>query len=164
MRNFVLAASLVHAASAAAYYHSYPGRLNARDFRERRHRQHASRLLRAVDASGGGDTGENAAVVSPAAFGADATGTRDSSDALRAAIDALTRLGTGTRDEQDRLDLGGAVLDLEGGIYSVSETVRVPSGYANFKIQRGSLLARANFSAAIAGPYLLKVGDAAACG
>ena len=155
--------------AAVPYYYEHPGRMRARDFSTLRHRRHASRLLRMAlplpDSSSSEDHAESSSssVVSPFSFSADGSGKSDDSIALRRSIAALIRLGTGTRDKQGRVDLGGAVLDLEGGIFSVSSTVHIPAGYANFRVQRGTLVARANFSSDVAGPYLLKIGDSDAC-
>ena len=38
-------------------------------------------------------------------------------------------------------DLGGATLDLGGGVYAVSRTLLVPQGYANYKVQDGTFIA-----------------------
>lgn len=151
----------VVAANATPHYHAHPGRLRARDFSAPRHRRYASRLLRSVQPEG--TAPEGSAVISPFAFGADGTGKSDDSAPLHRSVAALLKLGTGARDEQGRIDLGGAVLDLAGGIFSVSSTVYIPPGYANFGVQRGTLVARANFTSAVNGPYLLKIGDSSAC-
>ena len=51
----------------------------------------------------------------PSAFGADPSGKTDSTAAFVAAVKALTGLG-GATDPQGHVDLGGAILDLEGGV------------------------------------------------
>ena len=43
-------------------------------------------------------------------------------------------------------DLGGATLDLAGGVYKISEPVAIPMGYSNFKVQSGTLLASDTFN------------------
>lgn len=54
-------------------------------------------------------------VTGPSAFGADPSGKTDSTAAFVAAVKALTGLG-GATDPQGHVDLGGAILDLEGGV------------------------------------------------
>ncbi len=56
-----------------------------------------------------------------------------------------------------RTDLGGAILDLGGGIYSISSTLLIKPGFSNFRIQRGSLIARFNFTSSSG--YLLQIGS-----
>ena len=61
-------------------------------------------------------------VVNPTSFGADPTGVNDSTVQLQAAVNFLVNFGT-TKDAQGRINLGGAVLDLDGGIFSISDTI-----------------------------------------
>ena len=146
----------------APYHYRFPGALDHRQFAEARHQRHAQRLAlisaQSVAASALLDDGTGH-VITPSAFGADPSGSADSTAGMKAAIAALTALG-GTTDDQGRIDLGGAVLDLEGGTYSISAATVLPPGYANFRVQRGTLVARSNFSSAASGSreYLLHVG------
>jgi hypothetical protein len=95
-------------------------------------------------------------VIIPTDFGADPTGKTDASVSLAAAIKALLQLGD-TTDFQGRVDLGGAVLDLAGGRYLISEPLLFPSGYANFRVQRGTLIASKAFPPT-AEMYMLQIG------
>tara|TARA_B110000208_G_C11707651_1_gene408127 strand:- start:69 stop:1247 length:1179 start_codon:yes stop_codon:yes gene_type:complete len=136
--------------SAALPYHlANPGKLDHRAFSEPRHRRHALRLssvaaqtLLATEAYA---TPQPRRVVYPTEYGADPTGVADSTASFVDAIAAVVALG-GPTDAQHRIDLGGATLDLGGGVYSVSSQVHFPPGYANFAIKSGSLVARANFT------------------
>ena len=87
--------------------------------------------------------------VSPIDFGADPTGVIDSSTAFRKAIDSLRLLckprSNDTVNYPLRLDCGGAILDLRGGWYSVSEPVRVPAGMGNLFVRGGTIFAAPNF-------------------
>lgn len=96
------------------------------------------------------------AIVSPVEFGADPTGQYDSTGALNEAIMYMMSLSNQT-DDQNRVDLGGATLDLNGGIYSISASVRFPPGFSNFRIQRGTLVARSNFTTG-PGLFMLSIG------
>lgn len=44
-----------------------------------------------------------------------------------------------------RRDCGGAVLDLSGGTFNLSEPVVIPAGWGNYAVQRGSLFAGDGF-------------------
>lgn len=101
-------------------------------------------------------TADDAGVISPVQYGADPTGKQDSSTAFDAAIKAMLKLGSST-DFQGRIDLGGAIFDLMGGRYLVSEPVVIPAGYANFRVQRGTLIAAPQFPKA-ADRYILQIG------
>eukprot|EP00730_Choanoeca_flexa_P016880 TRINITY_DN8057_c0_g1_i4.p1 TRINITY_DN8057_c0_g1~~TRINITY_DN8057_c0_g1_i4.p1 ORF type:complete len:289 (+),score=22.50 TRINITY_DN8057_c0_g1_i4:282-1148(+) len=46
---------------------------------------------------------------------------------------------------QPMKDLGGAILDLSGGTYLISQPLIMPPGYANFNIQDGTLRASSSF-------------------
>ena len=98
-------------------------------------------------------------------FKADPTGATDSSPQLEAAMAAL--LGhNGSAPAVDPLargvrNLGGAVLDLEGGVYSVSRPVAIPGFVGNLVVRAGTLQALSHFPAE---RYVLEVGmDEAAC-
>eukprot|EP00947_MAST-08B_sp_MAST-8B-sp1_P000361 g361.t1 len=67
------------------------------------------------------------------------------------------------RDFQGRMSLGGAVLDLEGGLYSISSPILFPANFADFRIQRGSLVARSNYSGTGPEAYMLQIGARGAC-
>ena len=90
-----------------------------------------------------------ATTVSPIDFGGDPTAVNDSSTAFRDAIAALHKLckprSNNTLAYPLRLDCGGAVLDLRGGWYSVSEPVRIPAGMGNLFVRGGTIFAASNF-------------------
>jgi hypothetical protein len=120
------------------------------------HHRRASALLSRTPAVPAVDP--NATVFKPADFGADPTGVADSTAALTRAVRAM--LGLGRADRKDTFglyDLGGATLDLSGGIYRVSSPVALPVGYSNFKVMRGTLIADDSFS----GPFMLSIGGGA---
>jgi hypothetical protein len=70
-------------------------------------------------------------------------------------------LDLGNRETlEGQTDLGGAVLDLSGGIYNLSRPIMFPHGYASFRVQRGTLMAGPSFPA---GEYILQIGDDEDC-
>jgi hypothetical protein len=98
--------------------------------------------------------------VSPISFGADPTGRTDSSGAFDAALAALLARGTsGHHDESGTVDLGGALLDLEGGDFLLSRPLAFPSNFSNFGMARGTLRAAPTFPP---GAFLVEVGTAGA--
>ena len=95
-------------------------------------------------------------VIFPTDFGADPTGEVDSSTAFNRSVAALLALAREDHKDTFHLyDLGGATLDLGGGVYTISKPVALPPGYSNFKIQSGTLVASSAFPA---GEFMLSVG------
>lgn len=94
---------------------------------------------------------------SPTQFGADNTGLTDSTEGMRAAIAELITHGH-SMTANGEVDLGGAVLELGGGIFLVSGPIVIPNGYANFYIQKGTLKAAANFSQG-EDQFILQIGN-----
>ena len=149
------------------YHHTHPGyfdvRALLRDGAPTRHERHrrASALLHAAQSAP--VASNESAVINPIDYGADPTGEKGASDGLNAAVAALLALKR--EDRKDTLglyDLGGATLDLSGGIYKLFEPVAIPVGYANFKVTRGTLVAGSPFPA---DAYMLSVGAGAkSCG
>ena len=89
-------------------------------------------------------------------FGADPTGRADSTAAFAAAVAALlSRNTSGHEDEGGSIDLGGALLDLEGGDYLISAPLTIPTNYSNCAIVHGSLRASSTFPP---GAFLIEVG------
>ena len=128
------------------YHHTHPGFFDARtllrDAAPTRHERHrrATTLLHAAAAASnaphfsGPLSNASSAIINPIDYGADPTGEKGASDGLNAAVAALLALKR--EDRKDTLglyDLGGATLDLSGGIYKLYEPVAFPVGYANFK-------------------------------
>ena len=92
----------------------------------------------------------------PAAYGADPTGLADSTAAFAACLRALlARNSSGHADEGGTTDLGGAVMDLQGGDYLVSAPLVFPSNYSNYGLIHGTLRASAGFPP---GAFLVEVG------
>lgn len=92
----------------------------------------------------------------PTDYGADPTGTTDSSAAFTAAVAALLRGGAPHHMAEGIHDLGGATLDLAGGQYLLSEPVVIPPYYGNLLIARGTLRASSSFPS---DKWLLMIGD-----
>ena len=109
------------------------------------------------------NSSSGATTVCPADFGADPYGVRDSSAGFVAAIVALrslckpaapppnnagattTQLDARDAGKPPKLDCGGAVLDLRGGVYTVSSPVRIPAGMGNLFVRGGTILASPSF-------------------
>eukprot|EP00040_Diaphanoeca_grandis_P024417 m.134151 g.134151 ORF g.134151 m.134151 type:complete len:518 (-) comp29723_c0_seq1:297-1850(-) len=144
------------------FHHRFPGRINPADHTGK-HRRHVVRLsqLAAASLSANLDIDSSNHIINPCDFGADPFGLKDSSTALALAVKNLTSLGT-SRNDQGMIDLGGAIFDLSGGVYAIHEPLLFPEGYANFKIQRGTLKATSQF---VSGEdtYMLQVGNIGAC-
>lgn len=140
------------------YHHRHPGFFDARDMRDSPngadHFRRAHVILRRA-ASIAPLSAPNTTIIRPTDFGADPTGVKISSAAFKLAVDALLSLARPDRkDFLGLYDLGGATMDLSGGVYRVSRPVAFPAGYANFKVMRGSLVA----SDAFDGGFMLSVG------
>ncbi|KAJ8455659.1 hypothetical protein OPV22_028766 [Ensete ventricosum] len=84
-------------------------------------------------------------VFNPISFGADSTGAADSSDAIVNAINAAFQAQKGKELLPGINDLGGAVVDLQGGNYKISKPIRLPSGGGNVVIRGGTLRAADQF-------------------
>jgi len=86
----------------------------------------------------------------------------DTSWAFSKAVAALVALAPTSRtNDQGMIDLGGAALDLKGGIYLISSPVVLPPGYANFKLRSGSLVAGSAFPP---DRYMVEVGGSCSGG
>ena len=156
---FTLASlSSSQAAAGLPYHYNNPGHFDINTF-EPQHQTAAHKLLTKVVATA---LPENTHTVTPLSYNADPTGVRDSTQALQTAVNALLAFGT-EKDAQGRLILGGAVLDLQGGVYSVSQSIIFPAGYSSFSIRAGSIVARSNFTSAASGTYLLQIGALGHC-
>ena len=87
-------------------------------------------------------------VVFPTAFGADPTGATDSTAAFAAAVAAVVSRNASGKTMSDGIaDLGGVVLDLQGGDYLVSAPLAIPQFVGNLRIIDGTLRASASFPA-----------------
>lgn len=153
--------TMVVRATINPYHYQNPGQLDVYSFSDSRHQMLAQKLVNKIVPSSSIPSQSKSHVVNPTSFGADPTGVNDSTVQLQAAVDFLVNFGT-TKDAQGRINLGGAVLDLDGGIFSISDTILFPPGYSSFSIYHGSLIARSNFTSA-AGSYLLQIGSLGKC-
>ncbi|KAB5564071.1 hypothetical protein DKX38_004125 [Salix brachista] len=81
----------------------------------------------------------------PIGYGADPTGARESSDAIKNALYDAFQVQNGLELLPDVHDLGGAVIDLQGGNYKISKPIRFPSGGGNIVVKRGTLRASETF-------------------
>lgn len=155
-------ASATTTAAPLPLHYKHPGFVDARaiSFTSEHHRR-AQRLVQtAAAALASPGQGPGGHTVSPLDFGADPSGDRDSSQAFSQAVQALLALA-GHSTPSGLRDLGGATLDLQGGVYKVSRPVSVPQGYANFGVRGGTLVAAANFSTE--NSFLLQIGLLSAC-
>jgi hypothetical protein len=87
-------------------------------------------------------------VIDPSALGGDPSGRSDSTQALEAAVKAVLACGTaraGGHMASGILDLGGATIDLGGGLYNISRPLVFPQLVGNFQIVRGTLRAGPSF-------------------
>ena len=87
-------------------------------------------------------------VVFPTTFGADPTGRADSTAAFAASVAALlARNVSGHKMSDGIADLGGVVLDLQGGEYLLSAPLAIPQFVGNLRIIDGTLRASPSFPA-----------------
>lgn len=97
-------------------------------------------------------------IIYPGDFGADPSGRTDSTASFQAALAALLSRNTSSHeDEGGTTDLGGALLDLEGGDYLISAPLIIPSNYSNCAIVHGSLRASPAFPQ---DSFLVEIGSA----
>ena len=66
-------------------------------------------------------------MIYPIGYGADPTGRQDSSDAILEALTDAFKLQTGLHMMPHVADLGGIVIDLQGGNYKIGKPLRFPS-------------------------------------
>lgn len=94
-------------------------------------------------------------------FGADPTGVKDSTEAFNKAVaELLSRKKFNSTMADGINDLGGAVIDLEGGNYTISDTILFPYFYGNYQIKDGSIRASLTFPA---DKFMLQFGGDVAC-
>ena len=96
-------------------------------------------------------------VFKPADFGADPTGVNDSSPAFEALIEAVFIPAPHSPATNKFVNLGGAIVELDGGAYSLSKPLAFPSGFENYAMQGGHISAGPNFPA---GESLVSFGNA----
>jgi hypothetical protein len=103
----------------------------------------------------GASTSE-ARTLTPSAFGAATDCSADASPAFDLITQAFSNLTVGTMSDGIK-DLGGVVVDLQGGCYLLSRTWSIPQFYANLHITHGEL--RADPSSFAANATLVQVGS-----
>ncbi|XP_028752002.1 polygalacturonase QRT3-like [Neltuma alba] len=86
-------------------------------------------------------------VVYPAEYGGDPTGEEESSEAFEKALEEAFAMATEGRElVRGVRDLGGVVIDLEGGSYRIGKPISFPSsGGGNLVVKSGSLRAAETF-------------------
>ena len=96
--------------------------------------------------------------ITPIQFGADPTGTTDSTAAFSKAMQLLLD-GSGQANHSMAdgiVNLGGATLDLQGGEYLISMPLVIPPLFGNVRIRGGTLRAAPSFPTA---RFLIEVGE-----
>ncbi|KAK7290007.1 hypothetical protein RIF29_04103 [Crotalaria pallida] len=84
-------------------------------------------------------------VLYPAGYGADPTGTRDSSDEILKAVKDAFEMESELELLPGIKDLGGVVIDLQGGNYKISKPITFPGGGGNVVVKGGTLRASDSF-------------------
>ncbi|GFS29799.1 hypothetical protein Acr_00g0008550 [Actinidia rufa] len=67
----------------------------------------------------------------PIGYGADPTGAQDSSDAIMSAVSDAFQVQNELELLGEIKDLGGVVINLEGGNYKITKPIRFPPGVGN---------------------------------
>lgn len=112
-----------------------------------------------LDAAPAQSTRQSGLRVRPADHGADPTGVKDSTAGLKAAIgvclnqSALSPNGlfpgsTSFPNQEGIRDMGGCIVDLDGGEYKISAPLLIPEYNANMVMGYGSIVADSAFSPA----------------
>ncbi|GFQ00860.1 polygalacturonase qrt3 [Phtheirospermum japonicum] len=78
-------------------------------------------------------------------YGADPTGAHDSSAAILNALTDAAKVKTGLQLLPGISDLGGVVIDFQGGNFKISQPIRFPPGIGNIVVQGGTLRASDTF-------------------
>ncbi|KAJ9707884.1 hypothetical protein PVL29_000116 [Vitis rotundifolia] len=91
------------------------------------------------------DGSQNGRVFYPIAYGADPTGVNESSDAILSALTDAFSIRNGVEMLPGINDLGGVVIDLQGGNYKISKPIRFPAGGGNVLVCQGTLRASDTF-------------------
>ncbi|PHU25639.1 hypothetical protein BC332_03971 [Capsicum chinense] len=84
-------------------------------------------------------------VVFPIGYGADPTGTSDSSEAIKEAIDDALKLQNGFVLLPGISDLGGLIIDFQGGNFRINTPIVFPPGIGNIVVKGGTLRASDTF-------------------
>ncbi|KAL0442305.1 UNVERIFIED_CONTAM: Polygalacturonase QRT3 [Sesamum latifolium] len=81
----------------------------------------------------------------PIGYGADPTGAHDSTSAILDALNDAVKLQNGLELLPGISDLGGVVIDLQGGNFKINSPIRFPAAVANIVVQGGTLRASTTF-------------------
>ncbi|XP_016502198.1 polygalacturonase QRT3 [Nicotiana tabacum] len=84
-------------------------------------------------------------VIYPIGYGADPTGTSDSSEAIKEAIGDALKLQNGLGLLPGISDLGGAIIDFQGGNYRINNPIVFPPGVGNIVVKGGTIRASDTF-------------------
>ncbi|KAJ8567754.1 hypothetical protein K7X08_019962 [Anisodus acutangulus] len=84
-------------------------------------------------------------VIYPIGYGADPTGTSDSNEAIKEALDDALKLQNGLALLPGISDLGGVIIDFQGGNYRINTPIVFPPGIGNIVVKGGTLRASATF-------------------
>ncbi|XP_071709700.1 polygalacturonase QRT3 [Rutidosis leptorrhynchoides] len=84
-------------------------------------------------------------VFNPIGYGADPSGDQDSSTAIMAAVADAALNNNGQQLLPGVKDLGGAIVDLQGGSFKISKPIAIPPNSGNVVIQGGTLRASDTF-------------------
>ncbi|KAK9226899.1 hypothetical protein WN943_011947 [Citrus x changshan-huyou] len=87
----------------------------------------------------------NGRVFYPIGYGADPTGANESSDAILQALNDAFNVQSGLELLPGVKDLGGVIIDFQGGNYKISKPIRFPPGVGNVVVQGGTLRASDTF-------------------
>jgi hypothetical protein len=112
----------------------------------------------------------NGVRISPTAFGGDPTGVKDSTVAIQTAVEHCVNQSVvspngvfpGSRsfgNGKSVRDMGGCVVDLEGGEYRISKPIVIPEYTANMQLGTGSIIGSETFPV---DGFLIVVGNATA--
>lgn len=88
---------------------------------------------------------EHGRVFCPAQYGADPTGAADSSDAIFTAVNEACKVNSSSELLPGIKNLGGVVIDLQGGTYTLSKPIVFPSAVGNLLFISGTLRASETF-------------------
>ncbi|XP_068655906.1 polygalacturonase QRT3-like [Aristolochia californica] len=88
---------------------------------------------------------KNGRIFYPVGYGADPSGQIDSSDAIISAVNDAYNGSSEFTLMQGITDLGGVVIDLQGGQYKISKPIRFPPNAGNILVRGGTLRASEDF-------------------
>ncbi|CAK9136996.1 unnamed protein product [Ilex paraguariensis] len=84
-------------------------------------------------------------VLYPIGYGADPTGAQDSGDAIVKSVGDAFKVQNSLELLPGVPDLGGVIIDLQGGNYNISNPIRFPAGAGNVLVRGGTLRASETF-------------------